>query len=429
MFGWTGVHVPLLVSLPVLLILSGFFSGSETALFGLSESQRAELRRTDSFAARAVTTLANEPRMLLITILLGNMTINVLYFVISSVLMMEAETGWAGQLILGLVSLLALILLGEVIPKMTANSHRTRFALVISTPILALHRGIGPLRIVLDRGVVEPLSRLTAPGAVPPQVSADELAALLELSGREGIIDTTEQRMLNGVLGLGRYRVRDVMTPRVEVRALPERASRSAALALAKEYRIARAPVYRGDLDTIVGVVDLRTFLRSEDRTIARLTRPAEFIPELATLDQLLERFRASHTLLAVAVDEYGGTAGIITIEDVVEEIVSELGGETVETDGQFAEIGHRTWRVSGDLDVHDWVEMFGPQIISPRISTLGGLITQNLGRLPRPGDIVLLGNVRITVEDVVRHRVMSAIVSLGNGAEGSAAPEASNAD
>ena len=177
MFGLSGIDIPMLALLPGLLLLSGFFSGSETALFGLTETERMTLRRDESLAGRAVAALLANPRMLLITVLLGNMTINVLYFVTSSVLLMRADAGFIGLIAMAAVSLLLLILLGEVLPKLWANSRRVTFAVLTAPPLLALHRLIGPLRLVLDRAIVAPLSRLTAPAEAPLTVQPNIYAA------------------------------------------------------------------------------------------------------------------------------------------------------------------------------------------------------------------------------------------------------------
>jgi magnesium and cobalt transporter len=140
----------------------------------------------------------------------------------------------------------------------------------------------------------------------------------------------------------------------------------------------------------------------------------------VATLDQLLEHFRETRTHLAVVVDEFGGTAGIVAIEDVVEELVGDIASKPGREEVQPEPIGPNKWRVGGDASVHEWASAFGPRLIPPRVSTLGGLITARLGRAPRAGDSVELGNVRVDVEQVDRSRVVTAIVTLTPGPEDS---------
>ncbi len=416
MLGWSVADLGLFGTLLALLLLSGFFSGSETALFGLSETQRMQVRRDTGLAGRAVESLLAHPRMLLITILISNMTVNVLYFVVSSILLMKAEAGAIGEILLVLTSLMLIVLLGEVMPKLIANSRGATFALLVAPPLIALHQVIGPLRIALDKLVVGPLSRLTAPTEAPPQLSRDELAALLDLSGRAGVIDTEEERILQDVLNLGRLKVRDVMTPRVRMIAVPANASRTDLLEIVKRHRFTKLPVYEKDLDTIVGLLYVLRYLgdpESDDQSIRARAEPIEFVPEIATLDQVLEHFRATKTQIAIVVDEFGGTAGIVAIEDVVEEIVGDISATEDEQRPQPQLIGLNQWRVAGDLSVHDWAAAFGQRLVSPRVATLGGLITAHLGRAPNPKDSVELGSVRVEVERVERARVVTAIVTL----------------
>ncbi|UCD76536.1 MAG: HlyC/CorC family transporter [Phycisphaerales bacterium] len=416
LLGWEAIHIPMLIALPVLLLLSGFFSGSETALFGMAESERMRLRRSGTFAGRAVDALLSEPRMLLISVLLGNMTINVLYFVISSVLLMQAKAGVIGNTVLAIASLMLIILIGEVGPKLLANSRRQAFAAITAPPLLGLHRVIGPLRIVLNGLVVEPLNRLTAPSEAPPQLSQEELDTLLDVSGREGAIDAHEQRILQEVLDWGKLKVRDVMTPRVHIQAAEVNAANEEVMRLAEETRLTKFPVYEEDIDHIVGLLHVKRYLLDAPGSEAPLRNhisPVRFVPEIATLDQLLDHFRSTKSQLAIAVDEFGGTAGLVTIEDVVEEIVGDIVSEGERTIEPPRMIGMGRWRVSGDVSVHDWAEAFGQKLVSPRVATLGGLIIQRLGRLPVTGDAIELGNVRIEVETVDCNRVVSAIVIL----------------
>jgi CBS domain containing-hemolysin-like protein len=426
MLGWTAVDIPMLLFLPVLLVASGFFSGSETALFGLTANQRMFVRRQETLSARAVEALLANQRMLLITVLLGNMTINVLYFVVSSILLMRADAGLVGSLLLAIASLLLIILLGEMLPKLVANAHRPGFAAVIAPPLLAVHGLISPLRIILERVVVAPLSRLTSPAEAPPQLGKGELAALLEISTREGVIDTDEQQIIHDVIALGQRKVRDVMTPRVRIQAVSMTASRDDVADLARRTRLTWLPVFQDDLDHIVGMVPVQRYLldtRMGDAPVTDHAAPARFVPEVATLDRLLEHFRGTRSQLAIAVDEFGGTAGIVAIEDVVEELIGDIAMARDREAVRPEPIGPNRWRVGGDASVHEWAGAFGTRLIPPRISTLGGLITAHLGRAPVAGDSLELGNVRVDVERADRARVVTAIVTLTTDPEGAGEP------
>ncbi|MCH8006124.1 MAG: HlyC/CorC family transporter [Planctomycetes bacterium] len=408
------IDIPMLALLPVLLALSGFFSGSETALFGLTEPERMALRARGSFASRAVEALLAHPRMLLITILLGNMTVNVLYFVITSVLLIKANVGVLGSVALAGIFLFLIILLGEVTPKLLANSLRGGSAALVAPPLLTVHRLIGPLRVIVDRVIVAPLSRLTAPRQAPPRLDREELAALVAASERAGVIDYDEQRILTDVLSLSQRKVREVMTPRVRMAALPATATRADVIACVSRTHDTNLPIYDGDLDTIVGMLQVKRYLLAEDeRPLAAFTVEPRYVPEVAALDQLLTHFRDTATEVAIVVDEFGGTAGVVALEDVVEEIVGDIARQKEGEHPDPMLIGPARWRVSGDLSVHEWAEAFGLQPSSPAVSTLGGLIVARLGRVPSVGDTTELGNLRLEVEQVDRSRVVFVTVTL----------------
>lgn len=414
--GWGAVEVPMFIALPVLLVLSGFFSGSETALFGMTEAERLRFRQTGGVVGRSVEILLAHQRMLLITLLLGNMAVNVLYFVITSMLMLRAEVNVVGDMIMAVMFLLVIILVGEVMPKMLANGARTPFTTIVAPPMVVIHEFIGPLRIVLDRLVIGPLSRLTAPSEAPPQLDEDELKALLADSTRAGVIDPDEQRILREVLELRQRKVRDVMTPRVRLRALPVDASSEDVVQLVQETKFTRVPVYEDDVDHIIGLLDVKPYLlASRKRTVnlRAFLRPVHYVPQTARLDQLLEHFQSTHTRQAIVVDEYGGTAGIVAIKDVVEELVGEIPSSEGASPAPPKMIGAGRWRVDGDVSVHEWAQAFGQRLVSPRVATLGGLMFERLKREPQVGDVVEIGNVRLEVEELDGTRIKTVIVSL----------------
>jgi len=334
--GWELAEYVLLAFIVPLLAASAFCSGSETALFGLSESEKVHVRMRSTLGGRAVLALLAEPRMLLITILAANMTVNTLYFVISSVLIMHADVGVATGIVMAALVPIAVILVGEVLPKLSANAHRIAVATAIAPPLLALHRATTPIRLLIDRAVVTPLSRLTAPSAAPPALDAEELAALLDVTRDQGVIDVDEQRLMHDLMQMGRLKVRDIMTPRVRMPAIGIEMTREKALALLRRKRKPLVPVYESSLDNIIGMLDAAAMLREESqnasahgntrRNVGRLHRDSLlqplYVPEVATVERLLELLRQRHSRAAVVVDEYGGTAGFVTINDVINELV-----------------------------------------------------------------------------------------------------------
>lgn len=416
-YDWS--DVPFFMALPLLLIASAFFSGCETALFSLTAHQRTRLARANTVNGRMVGQLLADPQMLLITLLLGNMTVNVLYFVISSALLLQLDpekhalyiaAGTFGPLI-------CLICLGEVLPKLLANQSPLRWVKLIALPLYALHRVIGPLRTLLRQFIIAPLGRLVSPGGTPPALSADELEALVEVSQHRGVINRSEEQTLREVVQLGHQKIRDIMIPRVDVVAIDLDTTPDQIRKLIADTRLTRIPVYRGDIDHIQGLLYSRQFLLAQRAGTGdwhKLIRQVHYVPELQRVDQLLAEFRRTGLHLAIAVDEYGGTAGLVALKDVVECLLGEVDIDGDSSDDSSSQlIAPGRWRVSGSLAVHDWAQMFNIPRVGSRIATVGGLVTSMLGRIPKPGDQVHLRNLLLTIETVEHRRVRSVLLEL----------------
>ncbi|MEX1016673.1 MAG: hemolysin family protein [Phycisphaeraceae bacterium] len=420
-------YLVMLALLPVLLAGSAFFSGCETALFSLSPHQRLRLMRGGTLVGDAIAGLLADTRNLLITLLLSNMTINVLFFVTSSVLLIHAgRTRLLGPVMLGVASLLpllAVILLGEVLPKLIAARLPMTWARVVALPLYLVHRILTPLRVVASAGIITPLARLIAPPEKPPALSADELESLLNLSQRHGVIDPDEEQLLGQVLELNQLKVRDLMVPRVDIEAFDLDHDPAELVRLIERTKLRHLPVYRDSLDNIVGMVYARQILLHRPETpeaMEKYVRQVKLVPEQQRADQLLMELRKTGTTFAIVVDEYGGTAGLITIEDVVEHMVGDLPGEfEPEGEAEVAVVAPGVWRADAQISIHDWADVFGhnPAVEGmsalDAVSTVGGLVMARLGRVPKVGDRTSVGNVQITVERMAGRRVDSVLIEL----------------
>ncbi|MCP4837428.1 MAG: HlyC/CorC family transporter [Phycisphaera sp.] len=407
----------LLGSMLPLLLLSGFFSASETVLYGLDADDRSALRRGGGIAAHAVESLLRQPRLLLVTILLCNMTVNTVYMTLSSLLVLRhGEQPLAGFLF-GAGSLAFLIVIGEVVPKLGGQAHRVGAARFLAPPIRILHNVLLPLDMFVARFVVEPLARVLGP-APRSHLDGDELDALVDLSVKQGAIDRAEETLLREVLSLRTRRVRDIMTPRVSIVSVTVSDEPGEIRRTIEESGLRRLPVHEGELDRLIGILPCRRFLldppeAADPARIQAACRPPLFVPEMASVEQLLDRFRTDGATIAIVVDEFGGTSGLVTIEDVAEEIVGEIAGEEEVGELTPERLAEARWRVGGRMPLHAWRDAFGSVIEDRRISTVGGLFLARLGRLARAGDEVRLGNVRIVAERVESGLVESAIVDL----------------
>ncbi|MCP4248111.1 MAG: HlyC/CorC family transporter [bacterium] len=402
------------ILLVLLLACSGMISGAETALFGLS---RLDLR---SFTAgggplkRQAVRLMQHPRRVLMTVLMANTAVNVLFFAVAFVTFERlGDTHALAASFAGVVTLLAVIVFGEVLPKALARAHAARFAPLVAPPIQALQTVLAPFRWFLGAVLVVPLTRLLqAPSSSRDEVTVDELRALVEMSAHRGLIDLAETRMLQTIVALPEINVRSVMKPRVDVRAVPIGASPGRIRREMQRAKLTKLPVYGRDLDDIRGLVYARDLHLRAGVPVARLIRPMQFVPEQINLLRLIEHFRSTHSQLAIVVDEYGGMAGLITLEDVLEEMVGDLSGTDKPAEPDAEMIDEDTYRVAGDLSIRDWIQQFGPGgpggavAASAGVHTIAGLVLAELGRWPHVGDSVRIRNLTLTVERIDGRRI-----------------------
>ncbi|MSR41752.1 MAG: DUF21 domain-containing protein [Phycisphaerales bacterium] len=395
-----------------------FFAAVETALFGLTAADRVTMKRTRPHAAALVERLRRRPRALLLSTMLGAILCSSAYFVASTVLFTRVGGSPLGKIALAVVSIFGCVVAGELIPKALAMLDRVRLAALLVYPAVAFDSIVAPVRNMLDQLLIMPLTRLLGRATEAPQLTREELAALLDLSARSGSIDATEQGVLEGVVRLRRLRVRDVMTPRVDMASLGLDATEQEVLEAAGSFRLTHFPIVGTDVDDVRGLLAVKQWLLAQPRrSIADSLEEVQFIPELASLELLLEHFRKTATKLAIVVDEYGGTAGVVAVEDCVEEIIGDIIGSGERAITIPEELPDGRWRVSGEMSAHRWSEVFGLQHRSGRTSTVAGLVLERLTRLPRVGDRVQLGNVSLEVELMDGARVESVLVSQ-EGAE-----------
>jgi len=313
-----------------LLCLSAFFSGSETALFSLSRTQRRRLGGSRSPFRQEAARLASHPRRLLMTVLFGNMTVNVGFFALAATLSVSINHRyghfWAA--LSGVVALMAVILLGEVAPKNVAAAMPTSIAPIISMPLWAMQWLIRPIHWLLVRCVITPLTRLITgrKHRAEPYVTHDELQDAARLAADMGTLSAEESAMLGQILALSRTKLKEVMTPRVNIIGCDVSAPTAEASAMLRRERLTKIPVWNGSADEIVGVVYAKEMLLDPSRPLAELAREVRFLPETKSVESTLRHFQKTATQLAIAVDEYGGTAGLVTMKDCLRKIIREGG-------------------------------------------------------------------------------------------------------
>ncbi len=422
----TAQQLALIFTVPLLLACSACCSASETALFGLTDSDRLRLRKEHPRTAAAAAALLARPRRVLITILFLNTLVNTGVFAVGSVLsvsLARAAGAWgdpdgmalaagirAGvELGGGIAGVLTVLLVGEVVPKTIAVGQRLRVARCLLPALRAADALLAPLCGALDTAVLAPLARLVRPGAgaAGGAVTPDELASMLALGATSGVIDADEQRILGEVVQLGATRIREVMTPRVDIHWIDADADAEELFALIRRTGHTKFPVCEGVPERgVAGFLNTKRLLAALGRGGAPLRvrdhmDPALFVPDRARLDQLLDHFRRTRSHVAICVDEHGEITGLVEVEDAVRGLTAAGGDPGRPGQEQVRALGHGRWEVPGRLSVRDWSQFFGrgERGIDRRVSTVAGLVLSRLGRLPRAGESVRIGNVRLTVD------------------------------
>jgi CBS domain containing-hemolysin-like protein len=402
--------------LAMVLLLGGsaFFSGAETAFFNLTRRQVKQLSASKLKVQALAVHLLKKPGLLLTSLLLGNIVVNVLYYAVSSTLVFRFRATWGigPALGLALVTFLALVLLGEIVPKSLAYTNSRSVAVGAALPVFLCVQVFRPAAFVFRFFVLEPVLRLVLGHRRHPKaITLNEFRSLIDLSRHRGLITEDENRLLAEVVELGFLKVRHVMQHRVDMVVCNVRASVPAVRDLMREHRQTKIPVYVGDIDRIVGMVHLRQILLKSETSLDHLVQPVHFVPEQKTVESLLEFFRKTETDMAVVVDEYGGIAGSVRLEDIAEELFGET--EVARQAEPIQQLGPFRYRLSGDLAIHDWAGVFGIELDETRLSTMGGLVMTLIGKIPREGDVAHLGSLKFTVESVRKHRIESVILSL----------------
>ncbi len=409
----------------VLLVLSAVFSASEAVLFSLSRVQLERAAASPSMLRRRAAQLMARPKSTLLTILITNTAVNVALFAEAYVLFnrLGANLGpWAVPLA-GVASVLLVVVVGEVVPKVLGVSLADRVAPLSAAVVHVVGFVARPIGRVIDLVLAEPFVRIvlgperSRDGA---DLSADELKTLLAMSRQRGTLRPLEDTFLRPIVDLSSTRVADVMVPRVAMKVYDISASAEGLRTLMRESRHKKIPVYDGNLDNIVGLVYAKVLFLNPGKTLRELVVPVRFVPAVITCEQLLIHFRSTRSQVALAVDEYGGVAGLVTLEDVIEQIVGELHDpEEQPAEPDIQALAEGGYDISGQLSVQYWIEAFGlPQRVE-RVATVGGLVMAQLGRPAVVGDVVRFGNVELRVVRVRGRRIERLHLQLRNAADG----------
>ncbi len=396
--------------------LSAIFSGSEVAILSVNRMRLLELKEEGNRAAKILLGILERPSQIVSTLLVANVTANVVMVVLwANILIVLSGYYSLGAWVLvagGILLTTVLILFCEILPKNLFHQNPEyhalkragflRFTIVISTPIVWLAYNLSKL---LLRMVGITLSSSAAP------ITEEEIIDLIETGEEEGVIQEQEREMIHSIFEFGDLRVRDVMIPRVDMNALKHTANLSDALKMIVETGNSRIPVYGKDRDDIVGLIYAKDLLdRLGDKNVDEiplkdLIQEVEFVPEEMALSKLFNDMKSKKNHFAIVADEYGGTAGLITIEDVLEEIVGDIEDE-FDREEPLAREKEGVWIVEGKLNLHDLEDLVNVEFPENGADTVGGLIYLKLGRIPDEGNQIEMSGLLFKVLKVENQRI-----------------------
>lgn len=410
-----------IIGIIILLFCSAMVSASEVALFSLNQTDLDELNKTNSSKSSVINQLLSKPKKLLATILVANNFINigiVILFSFSLNSIFSAIESTVIKFIVEVILVTFLILLfGEVLPKVYASRNNIKFACFIAYPISILDKVLSPVSIPL-RSITNFIQEKL--GKQKTNFSVDQLSQALELTSTE---DTSqeEQKLLEGIVSFGNTDTKQVMSPRIDLFALDIEETFAEIFPKIVEKGYSRIPVYRDNIDHIEGVLfikDLIPHINKKEFDWKTLLREPFFVPENKKLDDLLKDFQGMKSHLAIVVDEYGGTSGIVSLEDVIEEIVGDISDEFDDENINFSQIDERNYLFEGKINLKDFYRIIDVdedlfEIRKGEAETLAGFILEILGNFPKKGQKIHFENCLFTIEVVDKKRVKQIKVTI----------------
>lgn len=407
-----------LVVLAVLLVLSALFSGSETALFAVNRLRMRQMAEAGRRRPALVLRLLEEPGRVLTALLVGNNIVNVTASVLAAAILVELFGPQRGPLYAIVVMTFLILIIGEITPKTAAAKYADKLALLVARPVYWLTRVLSPViwfLSMISNVLVRPLGGRV--NLASPLVTEEEIRLLVKMGEEEGVIEEEEREMIHSIFEFRDTVAREVMVPRIDMVCVEDTATLDEVLRVILEEGHSRVPVYHESIDQIIGVLHVKDVaghvVAGRGTTLARdVARPAYFIPETKQLDDLFREMRRKKNPMAIVVDEYGGVAGLVTIEDLLEEIVGPILDEYDVEEKLFEVINDQVALVDGRMGIEEVNELLGLDLRAGEMDTIGGFVYSLLGRRPTQGETVAVGGAEIQVERLDGTRIASVKIT-----------------
>jgi magnesium and cobalt exporter, CNNM family len=412
-----------IIILFVFLFLAAFFSGCEVALFSLDKRKLKNSLDSSPLIGRYLLTLVEHPRRLLVTILVGNTIVSVAASIVSVSLALDIQnkTNLSPELVLTLQIIILTILIivfAELTPKVWASKNPLRFSKIVSIPLYWFSAIIYPVSETLTeviRFIVSKMNFDRGKAAISPE----EITELAEIGHEIGTLEEEEHGIIQSIVSIKSVTVHEVMTPRVDMTVVPHDIIFTELVEIIKESGHSRIPVYKDSLDNITGIAyakDVLPYIRKNGKPefdVMKIVRTAMFIPKTKIINDLMYEFQDRKMHIAIVVDEYGGTAGLITLEDIIEEIVGEIRDEYDKEENPVSKIDDNKFIVMGKIPIDELNELLNTNISSEKedYETLAGLVLNNAGHIPKEGYNFNMENFKFTVKEVSKKRINKVLI------------------
>ncbi len=392
----------------VCLLLSAFFSSSETAFISLQRIRLEHLVNTKVKGAERVARIIQRPEKLLSIVLLGNTFVNIAAAALATVLAVSVWGEQPGILIATIGLTIVLLIFCETTPKIIAAQHAERLSLAFARPIEVISWLFTPFVIVLS-WIASRFSKLVGGTPVPRALVTDEeIRTMISMGHREGTVEEEEAEMLHKVFDFGNRPVREVMVPRPEVVCIEKGSKLADFLSLYAESPLTRLPVYQENMDNVVGILSVKDVLMAlangtidRESIIDDLVRPAYFTPESNRISELFAEMRDKNYRMAVVVDEFGGTAGIVSLTRLVEEIVGPVGDELAVVEKEYEVINEYTFQIDGGMRIEEANEEMGLELPEGDYETVAGFVLSLLGQIPKPNEQLRYKDLNLVVTEM----------------------------
>ena len=414
------IILPRSILLVILLGFSAFFAACEAAFFSLNQAQLASLKETRGRGGQLISLLLEKPRELLITIYIGNELVNIAISALVTSIALKLFDDAAIAIAIGMGTFL-ILLFGEIVPKSLSLNFAEKFALFAARPLNLFYCLVQPIQKLFTR-LAESVMSLVGilPKNKSDRISDEEFTSMVRLGKNEGVIDQDESELIHNVMEFGEKTVSDVMTPKIDMFTLNANDTMEEILPKILENFYSRVPVYDESEETILGILLTKALNRHRQQPkdtfkLKGLVQPTISVPENRKIKDMLQDFKKMKRHMAIVLDEFGSVTGLVTLEDILEELVGEIDSEMRHEESPIIKITEKRFRLAATCSIAEFNEEFNCQVPNGDITTIGGFVFGLFGRVPRSGESITHDRFKFRVEKMKGARILSLHLTLSS--------------